>query len=173
MQVSDLFPGVADVEVLLVTMKTLGAIEVTASYSGSGDSGQIDDIMLSNGSQAIDISDIVVMASPVTHEMVEVNTTWRTVKTVKGEPVETPLRDVLESACYAAIDAAGHSGWENNDGAEGTLTIDLTKTPPTFTLMHTEFYQESNDHEYTFEYDVGPDIDETQPCTPFITPTPV
>jgi hypothetical protein len=42
---------------------------------------------------------------------------------------------------------AHHSGWENNDGGSGTVTIHVAEN--NFQLEHTEYYTESSSYEYT------------------------
>ena len=78
-----------------------GVTTVTVTYSGSGDSGGFDDFNYEGGPEAIE------------DELVEI-------EDGKGGTKTESLRQVIEVTLDRLLDSE-HAGWENNDGAEGTL----------------------------------------------------
>lgn len=77
------------IETLPSRLTALGVAIVTASYSGCGDSGQIDEVAFLSPKEKV-----ITKAIPKDLQ----------------EEVETFLYDALETR---------HGGWENNDGGEG------------------------------------------------------
>ncbi len=57
-----------------------------------------------------------------------------------------PTPKALEEFVYDWLEME-HPGWENNDGADGTCSIDLSQG--SFTLEHTDYYTESDTTEST------------------------
>lgn len=110
---------------LLEQLKAMGVNFVEASYSGSCDSGSIDDIV---------IKPEISLDIPFPNREPKVST-WHTVETV---------HDHLEEFIYDILTSEYH-GWEINDGAEGTLSWNI-QTDKVF-LAHTQFYTESNSEE--------------------------
>lgn len=78
--------------VLLHLLKDQGAVRIEVSYSGSGDSGGIDDTTAYNAND-----DLVTLPDGA--------------------------QALIEE--WAWEHAIPHTGWENNEGGEGTVTIDL------------------------------------------------
>lgn len=88
---------------------------VTVTFDGEGDSGQIDDIIAYTGDAQTELP-----KTPLTIEVVS----WGT-DTAREAEAET-LHSAIEDLCYAYL-SQQHGGWENNDGAFGEFTIDVTK----------------------------------------------
>lgn len=95
-------------------------IEIT--YDGSGDSGCIDGVRLLNGDVELQLPDGV---DPEV-KLYTFHSSW-----VEGEGFvprarekKLPLKEAIEQFAYDWI-ALDHSGWENNEGAYGTVTIDV------------------------------------------------
>jgi hypothetical protein len=123
-------------QVLLEALRLLGAKEVVATYAGSGDEGQIDEV----GLQPTTLDAAQVQVQPAAER-----TTWdATTRTHQTDllldtvDLHTALCDFLD----AALVVVGHDGYENGDGGQGTLTIDVGSG--SVTLEHTDFYTESD-----------------------------
>ena len=97
---------------ICAVLTPLGIANVTISYDGAGDEGQIENTVLidPDNNQA---------------DMPEGNCrSWEIA--YRGDPVEqtVSIADAIEAFGNEML-AAHHPGWENNDGAFGDLTIDV------------------------------------------------
>ena len=156
-----IFPSEEHRTTLLGTLKLLGVQHITVEFSGSGDSGSIDQVNLNdaNGNN-IDVSGHKIdwMTSYQTYK----DGKWET----KSELSNMPLNLVLESVTYAAIETTGLD-WYNNDGGQGTFEIDLTVSPPRIDLDIGINYTETNRYNVNFSGHEENEGDET--CTPTTT----
>ena len=121
---------------LAQSMRTLGSTSVAVTYSGCGDSGQIDEV----GFQPADVDEgvhQVVVAQMQYHWDAE-----RACGVNAPAFVEMPLSDVAEALCDTAVELAGHNGYENGDGGEGTFTLQAADACAE--LEHRDFYTESD-----------------------------
>ena len=75
------------------------------TFSGSGDSGWIDDIGIPDDPECV-LDLFIGYDSHVEH--------------FEG------LHKILDAFAYEVIDESGHLGWENNDGGWGTIHFDPT-----------------------------------------------
>lgn len=123
---------------------------VTFSYSGSGDSGSFDDPAFEPelSEQAKDA---------ICGTMVGIETEWQSFnqETKTWERgMEVAQRSVMEALTNVAEDylASRHGGWENNEGGEGIVEIEVSSYK--MTLNHREFVQTY--HDYADERDVAP-----------------
>jgi hypothetical protein len=125
---------VASVRALISTLRILGVSVATVEFSGSGDSGSINDIYVDIG------------LSLKEHEIEFVNP--RDVYTPSGYKKQytresISLYDALVTFTYDQLSDTGLD-WYNNDGGQGTLEIDLSADPPAIRLgveinvIHTE-----------------------------------
>lgn len=114
------------------TLHSLGAKTVTCTYSGYGDSGQIDDTNI----DGIDIG----------KEMPEV---MLTCLDEKGDRVVHPqgLMNALTDMFYTFLEHH-HPGYENNDGGQGEFIWDVKEN--TISLDHGDNYvqTEHTSHEF-------------------------
>ena len=120
-------------------LKRLGATSVVVSYSGSGDSGQIDEVSVYRDKEQLKSNEnvsILVASSKWSKEG-----GW--IERVKSERVA--LEAALEQFIYVWIESE-HSGWENNDGASGECTIEVASNE--FILNHVTYYTESESTEH-------------------------
>jgi len=142
--------------VVIAALKKHALGGATATYSGSCDSGQIDEIFpvagkLSIGQALSGINvDKVLDPAEFPDEQVELEVSggrWSgsscEVATTKKsmslhEAVEHLLEDWLDS---------NHPGWENNDGADGRMDLDADTGEVTFT--HNEHYMSTETSEET------------------------
>lgn len=82
-----------------------GIVQVDLEFDGYGDSGQFESIRASDAKGDVELADISLPPEPT-------NTT------------STSLSDTLENICFNLLESV-HGGWENNDGAYGTFSIDV------------------------------------------------
>lgn len=126
-------------ERLLAALSALSIQTAVIDYSGGGDSGDVSELVVSPPEQMTQVTQATVILRCVRGE-------WRDGKyhpIVEDQPVL--LRQALEDFTLDWVNAT-HGGWENNDGGQGTVTINVADN--TFVLEHTEFYTESHSYEY-------------------------
>lgn len=112
-----------------------GITDVTVSFDGSGDSGQIESVEPFAGDNATELpAGDVELVRPGDSG----SSPQRTTHTVP-EAIETLAYDMLEEE---------HDGWENNDGAFGEFTFDVAER--SITLEYHERYVNSIYHEHSF-----------------------
>ena len=150
--------------VLLSAMKKHGIQQLTVTYHGGGDSGDISDVsawsrvaglpnsnserafdMLANSdtiTQQADLSKIDIDAYPnILKKYDQESKQW-----VSNPEVKTiSLNEAVDDLTWDAIEVSGHSGWQNNEGGGGTLTLDASKS--TLELEHYDNIVYSN-HEF-------------------------
>ena len=112
---------------LLQLLSGLKIKRITVQYSGSGDSGQTDDIDVEPSSRA---------------NLLDEN----------FDDKET-IREALDRICWSAIEDQ-HDGFYNNEGGFGELVIDVLEK--TIQLNHTDYIQETDYNEHTI-YDAKDD----------------
>lgn len=87
---------------------------VTVTFDGYGDSGQIEDITAQRGDDLVPLP---------TEEITICSVVW-------GDPGfvahTMTVEQALEQLAYDFLSEA-HAGWENNDGAYGEFTFDVTE----------------------------------------------
>jgi hypothetical protein len=123
-------------DLILSVLQKIKATHVVIAYSGSGDSGQIDSVDIYREKDVINAKGAIKVLGRETH--------WNEKTNAWDEKVEhkiLPLDEALREFVYDWIEAE-HAGWENNDGASGECTIDVSKG--TFTLGHNSYYTESD-----------------------------
>jgi hypothetical protein len=121
---------------ILKLLQKKKATHVIVSYSGSGDSGQIDSVDIYRDKDVINAKGAIKVLGR--------DTRWNVKANAWDEKIEhkiLPLDEALREFVYDWIESE-HAGWENNDGASGECTIDVSKG--TFTLGHTSYYTESD-----------------------------
>jgi hypothetical protein len=134
--VKNIFPNQQEKETLLTQLNLLGAKHVYVEFSGSGDSGQIDDVYYRDGNDD-------------DHRIPNDMIAW-TKQTYGEQPKETTnmkLVDVIEDLCYRALDQTGLD-WYNNEGGQGNLHIDFTETPVAISLNVGVNTMTTDDHHF-------------------------
>jgi hypothetical protein len=112
-----------------------GITQVTVSFDGSGDSGQIESVEAFAGDNATELpAGDVELVRPGDSG----GSSQRTTHTVP-DAIETLAYDLLEDE---------HDGWENNDGAFGEFTFDVKER--SITLGYNERFSDSTYHEHSF-----------------------
>jgi uncharacterized protein DUF6878 len=105
-----------------------GIYKVSVEFDGSGDSGQIEDILAWNAADEtipLPYDPKLQLASPLPG----------------NPPVEMTLQEAIEILAYDYLEDT-HCGWENNDGAFGTFVFSVPDR--SIALEHNERYTEVN-----------------------------
>ena len=113
-------------------LRKAGITTVEITYDGYGDSGAIEDITcLAANNAVVDCPAIELLLA-------------ETCKNVGcSDSTTTSLSDGLESLACLALELH-HPGWENNEGANGSLEIDVAKE--TFVLKCRIRYVDYDEH---------------------------
>jgi|APGre2960657404_1045060.scaffolds.fasta_scaffold162263_1 hypothetical protein len=126
----------------LKTKTNVKKVEVT--YSGSGDSGAIEEASF------LDIYDKEVKKTELFNTNVKYKSilnSWQSYGDrdagVSVKELERNITEAIDDFCWQILETT-RSGWEINDGAEGSFNINVDNG--TITLSHTEFYTDSNSY---------------------------
>jgi hypothetical protein len=88
--------------------------EVTVTFDGEGDSGQVNDINAFRGDEPVQLPEQTLAIRTVN---------WDGSATAV---VEQAFGSALETICYDFLEQE-HGGWENNDGAFGEFTFNVAE----------------------------------------------
>jgi hypothetical protein len=124
---------------LRTALLDLGVSEVVVEYSGGGDSGDVSDVSC-KPAPLLDL-----LASRQIEIRRESGAFQGAEYVYQVKSMSCSIRQALQDFTLNWV-SQDHSGWENNDGGSGSLRIDVLAD--SFTLNHTEYYQESTDYEY-------------------------
>jgi hypothetical protein len=116
-------------------MRALGLTSVAVTYSGCGDEGRTEDTTF----QPSEVDDHHQVA------VAQMRYRWDEERACGGSELvyaDMYLRDVAEALCDTAIALMGHGGYENNDGGQGTFTLQAEDAAAE--LEHSDFYTESD-----------------------------
>lgn len=118
-------------DLLLTLLKVLGGRRVLVEFDGSGDSGSIEDAFLQDeNGNSIDLTNATFDWYEKSSGFDKEQKQW----VITSKPVPNmPVGEILRAVCEDALEDAGHD-WYNNEGGYGSLTIDLTTTPPVIKL---------------------------------------
>jgi hypothetical protein len=112
-----------------------GITAVIVNFDGYGDSGQIEDITAQTGAVTVELPD----------ERIEIfRPAW---DSADIERETHTVREAIEALCYDFLSQT-HGGWENNDGAYGDFTFDVTEG--SITLDYNERYTASENYSHEF-----------------------
>ncbi len=112
-----------------------GITAVIVNFDGYGDSGQIEDIAAQSGDVAAELPD----------ERIElVRPAW---DSPDIERQTHTVREAIEALSYDFL-AQTHCGWENNDGAYGDFTFNVTEG--SITLDYNERYTATENYSHEF-----------------------
>lgn len=120
---------------LLNALTLAGVTHVVVTFDGYSDSGQIESVEARAGDDEIAIPSAVIEIGVPAWGQSEPERSSVNIATA----IETLAYDVLEQT---------HCGWENNDGAYGDVTFDVTAH--TITLDYNERYTASENHTHSF-----------------------
>ena len=124
---------------LMAALKEHNVKTVIVTYSGAGDSGDVDGVetIPKQAIKALETSNVTLRQPK--GQMVDGEYGY-----IK-EDIEQPIIDALRTFTFNWVEIR-HGGWEINDGSSGEVIFDLKAD--TCTLNHTEYYTESSCHEY-------------------------
>ena len=124
---------------LMAALKEHNVKTAIVTYSGAGDSGDVDGVetIPQEAIKALEASK-VTMRLPK-GEFVDGQYVYR------KEDVEQSIVDALRAFTFNWVEIR-HGGWEINDGSSGEVIFDVKAD--TCTLNHTEYYTESSRHEH-------------------------
>ena len=120
---------------LFDALAAAGITTVLLNFDGCGDSGQIDMIEAKAGDEVIPLPEVQIEIASAAWGSATIDRQTQPVR----EAIETLVYDVLSQT---------HGGWENNDGACGDFTFDVTER--TITLDYNERHMESDHSMHVF-----------------------
>jgi len=127
-------------------LKVLGGQKVVVSFQGGGDSGEIEEAALFDAKgEIVDLDGITYPWPEEVSIFDDGKQTWDKKTQIKP----TSLSDILRNATEQMLENEGLD-WYNNDGGQGEMTIDLTKTPPTVTLNVGINYTQTDNHSFDY-----------------------
>lgn len=121
---------------LFDTLQAAGINRVVVRFDGYGDSGQIEAV------EAFDAADVAGNIPDVAIEFREV--------TFDGPSVaarSVPVEEAIEMMAFALLEQT-HAGWENNEGAFGDFTFDVTERSIAFDYNKRHIESTSYYHEF-------------------------
>ena len=137
-----MWPSSKHKQELLLRLRTLGIQKVVVEFSGSGDSGSIEDVCCT------DSQDKEIEIKTEEMEWEEQSSRHDGKEWIREtKPVIKKLVDILEQVTCDALEDQGLD-WYNNDGGQGNLTIDFRESPPKITLECGLNYTSTEDHEF-------------------------
>lgn len=140
---SNVFQSKEQKDLFLTLLKVMGGRKAQVEFNGSGDSGSIEWVgLLDQEGNTIDLTN----ATFDWHERSGQFEAGKWYVRYTPKP-NMPVSDILQAICEDALDDAGHD-WYNNDGGYGSLTIDLTTTPPEIKLNVSIRYTSTEDYEH-------------------------
>lgn len=128
---------------LLTALAALAITEVIIRYQGDGDSGDITEICVLPESVATHIQEALLTQSVSYHSLIGEyrEGAYHYSLSVDALNLDSALRDFT----LTWLDAH-HSGWENNEGGAGFVTINVTES--SFRLDHLVYYTDSTSYEH-------------------------
>jgi len=142
----DPFPSKDKKKLLMTLLKIMGGAKVCVSFSGGGDSGNIDDAeLLDAEGNPIDLkgAEFEWESEESYHDPEEGKWRMRSIVEIM------PLNDILVKITEDTLESTDLD-WYNNDGGQGQLSIDLTTTPPSIELEVGVNYTHTENHNFDF-----------------------
>ncbi|MFZ5697247.1 MAG: DUF6878 family protein [Pseudomonadota bacterium] len=127
-------------EILIEFLKTHGITVATVDYAGAGDSGDTCDLAVQPPELLVGLGEIKVK-----QHVVDVQYLGYGQRACSMREKEVALDEAVRDFAMCWVDSL-HGGWENDDGACGTVTINVTDNQ--IVLEHTAYYTESSVHEH-------------------------
>jgi hypothetical protein len=138
----------ANLVAIAAVLAAHGIHQVASYYNGSGDSGDEYSQTAYDADQSqMDLPDVEVLVEQRQYQSGAAGHHYVV------QPVSVSLSSAISDATEHAISEAGHSGWENNEGGKGTLSIFASGYA---VLNHTNYYEGDSDHDYV---EHGPDTE--------------
>ena len=105
---------------ILAALRTAGVKKCIIRYSGSGDSGNLDEPDFGAG---VVVEDVKIEQTHVTMDYDLSGGGFRRTHKV-NEPRLVGLREAIENLCYSKLEES-HGGWEIDEGSQGSFVIDV------------------------------------------------
>lgn len=138
------FPDKDKKNVLITFLRMIGGVRVVVDFQGGGDSGEVSNAQLfDKHEKTIDITKSKLDWS--TEKDVFKDGVWST----ESEQNFVVANDILVRATETMLENEGLD-WYNNDGGQGSLTIDLTTEPPTMLLDVNINRMETDNYEFDY-----------------------
>ena len=102
-----------------------GITKVTIRYSGSGDSGDIEEFNYFVGEKEVKLEDLVADPLKIADKVgkkASDNLKGKKTKPITHHEFDLPPQDIIESALNQSTDLID-GDWYNNEGGQGTITI--------------------------------------------------
>lgn len=128
-------------DILIQALKDQGIVIATVDYAGAGDSGDTCDLAV----QPPELQD-GLSAIKVKQHVIDVQYLGYGQRACAMRETEVTLDEALRDFAMRWVDSL-YGGWENNDGACGTVTINVTDN--LIVLEHTAYYTESASYEHS------------------------
>jgi len=122
---------IANRQAIMEVMRQHGCKSACVSYSGSGDSGGIEDVEVEGLGDHEPSVKVMRMSTTFNGEG------WDN----KLSEVSMPLAEAIRELCYDLL-SRDHCGWENDSGGSGQFYFDIERD--VIKWDHTEYYTESN-----------------------------
>lgn len=104
-----------NLRVIATALRDHGLTQCSIEYSGYGDSGEFNDVVVEPENQTARLPNLTV----VTCDSVFVGGAYD----LKYATKECAFNDAVEALLDLLLEKGGHAGFENNEGGGGTLTI--------------------------------------------------
>lgn len=141
-----MFPSPTHRALFLSTLRTLGVGKLVVSFSGGGDSGDVDDIKAYNAEQTREIPLAETIPWRVEEDRFNQETNeWEEIS--KEETLS--LEKIAKELTLRALQDQGLD-WYNNDGGQGSLEINFSTTPPTIQLEVGINYMSTEEHSFDY-----------------------
>ena len=126
-------------------LRVVGVHTLRVRYSGSGDSGSIDEV------EALDRDGHLIKLphTPVPYTFTHTTYDFKTgsYETETTDTNELPLSEAVEQWCYDLLEEH-FPGWENDGGADGTIIIDPSQVAGH--IEHTSYFTKSYSERRSF-----------------------
>ena len=128
-------------EILIEFLKAQGITVATVDYAGAGDSGDTCDLAVQPPEQLAGLGEIKVK-----QHVVDVRYLGYGQRACSMRETEVALDEAVRDFAMRWVDSL-YGGWENDDGACGTVTINVHDDA--IHLEHTTYYTESSSYEHS------------------------
>lgn len=125
----------ADFLSITKSLRDRGVSLIAVSYSGSGDSGQVDYVTIYGVEDNTPLEDFTLIDHPPYEK-------W--IGGAKGIVTQGRVSELFEEWTYDILEHL-HAGWEINDGADGTVYFNILKE--VIRVEHNSYYTEYSEHE--------------------------
>lgn len=120
--------------ILLSALRQAGITQVTVTYVGMGDSGSVDGVeaKMPEGTHFDTMAPVTLHAQQATYS----DGAWQTTEVEQSMSIEQALRDFADEIVEWL-----HDGWEEGDGASGSVVFDCTAD--NVRVEHTAYFTDS------------------------------